>query len=231
MGGRRRSVSERCGMHAALWPLAGAGDHRCRQWGGSLADVIDAVAKAHLHDHLRWVREALVWKLEELSEYDVRRPLTKTGTNLLGLVKHNAISDARYFGEVFQRPFPEPLPRWDDPHAAGSDHWATEQETRDDVVDLYRRVWTHSDATITALDLDVLGYLPWWDEEVPLFNVMVHRLSDVTRHAGHADILREGLDGALGVDPNSAPPAGLDEYWRTRRETVERAARAAADLR
>jgi len=40
--------------------------------------------------------------------------LTPTGTNLLGLVKHNAISDARYFGEVFQRPFLEPLPRWDD---------------------------------------------------------------------------------------------------------------------
>ena len=63
---------------------------------------------------------------------------------------------------------------------------------------------------------------------MPLFNVMVHRLSDATRHAGHADILREGLDGALGVDPDSAPPSGLDEFWRARRDTVERAARAAA---
>jgi hypothetical protein len=190
--------------------------------------VIDAVAKAHLHDHLRWVREALVWKLEGLSEYDVRRPLTLTGTNLLGLVKHNAISDARYFGEVFGRPFPEPLPRWDDPAAAGNDHWATERERRADVVDLYRRVWSHADATIDELELDSRGYVPWWDEEVPLFNVMVHRLSDATRHAGHADILREGLDGALGVDADSSPPAGLDELWRARRETIERAARAAA---
>lgn len=193
--------------------------------------MIAAAAKAHLHDHLRWVREALVWKLEGLSEYDVRRPLTMTGTNLLGLVKHNAISDARYFGEVFHRPFPEPVPRWDDPHALGSDHWATEHETRADVIDLSRRVWTHSDATITELDLDSLGYVPWWDEEVALFNVMVHRLSDATRHAGHADILREGLDGGLGVDPQSAPPGGLDDHWRTRRETVERAAQAAADPR
>ena len=60
--------------------------------------MIDEFAKTHLHDHLRWVREALVSKLDGLSEYDIRRPLTLTATNLLGLVKHNAISDARYFG-------------------------------------------------------------------------------------------------------------------------------------
>ena len=131
--------------------------------------------------------------LPALSEYDIRRPLTPTGTNLLGLVKHNAISDSRYFGEVFDRPFPEPLPRWDDLAALGTDHWATEHETRAEIVDLYRRVWSHADATIEALDLDARGYVPWWQEEVPLFNVMVHRLSDATRHAGHADILREGL--------------------------------------
>jgi Protein of unknown function (DUF664) len=72
--------------------------------------MIDEVAKAHLHDHLRWVREVLVWKLDGLSEYDIRRPFTTTGTNLLGLVKHSAITNARYFGEVFDRPFPEPIP-------------------------------------------------------------------------------------------------------------------------
>ena len=203
---------------------------RYRGRSGRLSGVIEAVAKAHLHDHLRWVREALVWKLDGLSEYDVRRPLTLTGTNLLGLVKHNAISDARYFGEVFQRPFPEPIPRWDDPTAGGSDHWATESESRADVIDLYRRAWAHSDATITELGLDSLGHVPWWNEEVPLFNVMVHRLSDATRHAGHADILREGLDGALGVDPDSAPPSGLDEFWRARRDTVERAGAPLLDL-
>jgi hypothetical protein len=173
------------------------------------------------------VREALVWKLDGLTEYDVRRPLTRTGTNLLGLVKHNAISDARYFGEVFQRPFPESLPRWDDPTARGTDHWATEHESRSDVIDLYQRVWRHSDTTIDELQLDSLGFVPWWNEEVPLFNVMVHRLSDATRHAGHADILREDLDGSIGVDRDSTPPPGLEEFWRQRHETIERAARAA----
>ena len=80
--------------------------------------MIDEFAKEYLHDNLRWVREALVWKLDGLCEYDIRRPLTSTGTNLLGLVKHSATWEARYFGEVFGRPFPEPLPRWDDEAAA-----------------------------------------------------------------------------------------------------------------
>lgn len=190
--------------------------------------MLDDIAKAHLHEHLRWVREALVWKLDGLSEYDVRRPLTLTGTNLLGLVKHNAISDSRYFGEVFGRPFPESLPRWDDASTRGDDHWATEHESSGAIIDLYRRVWIHTDATIEALDLDSRGYVPWWQEDVPLFNVMVHRLSDATRHAGHADILREGLDGALGVDADSAAATSLrPSFWAARRATIEQAAQEA----
>jgi hypothetical protein len=190
--------------------------------------MFEEIAKAHLHDHLRWVREALVWKLDGLSEYDSRRPLTSTGTNLLGLIKHNAIWDSRYFGDVFDRPFPEPLLRWDDESALGTDLWATEDETREDIVDLYRRVWSHTDATIEALALDTPGYVPWWQEEVPLFNVMVHCLSDTTRHAGHADILREGLDGAVGVEPGTPDGYGRDaSFWEARRATIERAARAA----
>src|SRR5215472_7706862 len=77
--------------------------------------VIDEFAKEYLHDDVRWIREAVLWKLDGLSECDIRRPMTRTGTNLLGLIKHLATWEARYFGEVFGRPFPEPLPRWDDP--------------------------------------------------------------------------------------------------------------------
>ena len=191
--------------------------------------MMDDDAKAHLHDHLRWVREALVWKLDGLSEYDIRRPLTSTGTNLLGLVKHNAVWDSRYFGEVFDRPYPEAVARWDDESQRGTDHWATEHESRDDVVGLYTRVWAHSDATIDGpLSLDSPGYVPWWREEVPLFNVMVHRLSDATRHAGHADILREGLDGSVGVDSDSSLRHGRDDaFWTDRLAMIDNAARAA----
>jgi hypothetical protein len=169
-----------------------------------------------------------VWKLDGLSEYDCRRPLTPTGTNLLGLIKHNAIWEARYFGEVFERPFPEPLPRWDDVTALFTDLWATEHETRSGVIDLYRRVWTHSDETIEALDLDARGYVPWWQEEVRLLTILVHCLSDTVRHAGHADILREGLDGAVGFDATSPHLHGFDRsFWDARCALIERAARAA----
>lgn len=165
--------------------------------------MIDGGVKTHLHDHLRWVREALVWKLEGLAEADVRRPLTASGTSLLGLVKHCATWDSRYLGLVFDRPFPDPLPRWDDPAAHGADLRVSAHETRDGILELYRRVWHHADATIDALDLDARGFVPWWQEHVPLLNVMVHVLSETTRHAGHADILREALDGSVGVGPGA----------------------------
>jgi hypothetical protein len=161
--------------------------------------MIDTFAKDNLHGRLRRDREALLWKLDGLSEYDARRPLTATGTNLLGLVKHVATVEARYFGEVFDRPSPEPLPRWQD--YDGSDLWATEDETRDQIIGFYRRTWEHSDATIHELPLDAPGHV-WWPEphRTPnLFAIMVHVLGESIRHAGHADILREGLDGRTGL--------------------------------
>ncbi|MEU2542229.1 DinB family protein [Streptomyces iakyrus] len=162
--------------------------------------MIDTFAKDNLHGRLRRDREALLWKLDGLSEYDARRPLTATGTNLLGLVKHVATVEARYFGEVFDRPSPESLPRWQD--YDGSDLWATEDETRDQIIGFYRRTWEHSDATISELPLDAPGHVPWWPEphtNTNLFAVMVHVLGESIRHAGHADILREGLDGRTGL--------------------------------
>ena len=162
--------------------------------------MIDEFAKQYLHKGLRRHREALLWKLDGLSEYDTRRPLTATGTNLLGLVKHVASVEARYFGEVFDRPSPEALPRWQDHN--GSDLWANQDETREQIIEFYRRTWEHSDATINELALDAPGHVPWWPEPRPntnLFAVMVHVVGESLRHAGHADILREGLDGRTGV--------------------------------
>jgi hypothetical protein len=169
---------------------------------------IDEFAKEHLHRELRWTREVLIWKLDGLCEYDVRRPLTSTGTNLLGLVKHMATWGARYFGEVFDRPFPEPLQRWQD--YDGGDHWVTPDETRDQIIAFYRRVWEHADATIAELPIDAPGRVPWWPRpETQLFTILVHVLSDTTRHAGHADVLREGLDGRTGVAARYEEPRDL----------------------
>ncbi|MEV0648169.1 DinB family protein [Phytomonospora sp. NPDC050363] len=190
--------------------------------------MIDDFAKNYLHDDLREMREVLVWKLDGLSEYDVRRPLTATGTNLLGMVKHYAYSSARYFGEVFDRPFPEDaVPRWDDETAWKNELWVAPHETREQILDLYRRVAEHADATIEALPVDAPGNVPWWPRpNVKLFNVMVHSLTEAARHAGHADILRERLDGAIGVGAWSENPHDA-QYWETERAMIEQAARAA----
>ncbi|WP_405642941.1 DinB family protein [Streptomyces uncialis] len=193
--------------------------------------MIDDFAKDNLHGRLRRDREALLWKLDGLSEYDARRPLTATGTNLLGLVKHVATVEARYFGEVFDRPSPEPLPRWQD--SDGGDQWATEDETRDQIIGFYRRTWEHSDATIDALPLDAPGHVPWWPEPHPntnLFAVMTHVLSETVRHAGHADILREGLDGRTGL--RAGNEQRIDEEARAAYcARIEQAARTAVSGR
>ncbi|MEV0715099.1 DinB family protein [Asanoa sp. NPDC050611] len=188
--------------------------------------MIDDHAKEYLHRQLRKNRETMVWKLDGLSEYDIRRPLTMTGTNLLGLVKHLSHSEAWYFGLVFNRPFPEPTQRWDDLEARGTDKWATADETRADIVDRYRRVWAHSDVTISELTIDAVGHVPWWPSpDVPLFNVLVHLLNETSRHAGHADILREQIDGATGTTADYADDHDA-EFWAARRATIEQAAAA-----
>lgn len=190
--------------------------------------MIDNFAKDYLHEDLRWVRRSLLFKLEGLSEYDIRRPLTRTGINLLGLVKHLTLSEARYFGEIFARPFPERLPRFDDPGYANRDQlWVTEDESRADIIDAYQRACRHADATIDALAIDAPGFVPWWPRpEVKLFNVMVHVLTETNRHAGHADILRELLDGTVGDGP--VPTSDRDDTdWEAHRSRIEKAARAA----
>ncbi|MFI7431674.1 DinB family protein [Micromonospora sp. NPDC049836] len=185
--------------------------------------------KADLLDYLRGARGALVWKLDGLSEYDVRRPLTPTGTNLLGLVKHLARGEFGYFGETFGRPS-DAVVAWPEDEQAW-DAWALPSESRESIVALYRRAWAHADATIEALPLDTVGRVPWWGEggEVTLHQVLVHMTAETQRHAGHADIVRELIDGAVGLlrTSTNVPPSDA-ATWAAHREMVERNAREAA---
>jgi hypothetical protein len=106
--------------------------------------------------------------------------------------------------------------------------WATEQETRQEIVGRYQRVWEHSDATITALAIDSPGHVPWWPRpQVMLFNVLVHMLTETSRHAGHADVLREQLDGSTGTVTGKANPLHDETFWAAQRAKIEQAARAA----
>jgi uncharacterized damage-inducible protein DinB len=187
--------------------------------------------KADLHRYLRLAREALVWKLEGVSEYDVRRPVVPTGTNLLGLVKHVATVESGYLGDVMGRPFPEPRPWIGDDAEPDADMWATADEPRAEILAFSRRVWAHADATIEALTLDAPGHVPWWGERgaVTLHLMLVHMIAETNRHCGHADILRELIDGSAGLraDNDNLPPGG-PERWAEHRERLERAARQAS---
>ncbi|NEY34327.1 DUF664 domain-containing protein [Streptomyces sp. PRKS01-65] len=188
-------------------------------------------AKSDLCSSLQSARDALLWKLDGLCEYDVRRPLTPTGTNLLGLVKHVATMELGYLGDVFGRPSGEPLPWLADGAEPNADMWATAGESRAFIVDLYRRAWAHSDATIDALALDTVGTVPWWPEdrsEVTLHHAVVRVIADTQRHAGHADIVRELIDGAVGVkEGDDGMAVGGPEWWENHRSRLERAARDA----
>jgi uncharacterized damage-inducible protein DinB len=182
--------------------------------------VTESEQKSDLHRYLKNGREAMVWKLDGLSEYDARRPLTPTGTNLLGLVKHLALVEIGYLGDCFGRPFPDP-PAWAE----------FDDQSREDIVGLYKQAWAHADATISELPLDAPGRVPWWGDrgDVTLRLILVHMIAETDRHAGHADIVRELIDGAAGLrEDNDNLPGSDKAWWESYYAKVEAGAREAA---
>jgi uncharacterized damage-inducible protein DinB len=188
--------------------------------------------KDDLHRYLQAGRDAMLWKLDGLSEYDIRRPLTPTGTNLLGMVKHLAAVELGYFGETFGRPSSEPMPWFEEGAEPNADMWATPDESRDSIVSLYKRAWAHADQTIESLPLDAIGHVAWWPEErreTTLHRILVHMIAETHRHAGHADIVRELIDGKAGLRQGSENmPPGDAEWWESYRSRLEQVAREAA---
>ncbi|GIE28275.1 hypothetical protein Ait01nite_013200 [Actinoplanes italicus] len=184
--------------------------------------------KSDLRHYLQVARDALLWKLDGLGDYDLRRPLTPTGTNLLGLVKHAALVEVGYFGDTFGRPLADVLPGWEDDAEPNADMWATAGESRDQVVGFYRRVWAHADETFEQLELDATGRVPWWpqaDAEVTLHQILVHVTAETHRHAGHADIVRELIDGAAGMRRDIGNlPEGDAAWWSGYRDRLQKVA-------
>lgn len=186
--------------------------------------------KAVLHRYLRRQRDQLLAKLDGLDEREVRWPMTPTGTNLLGLVKHVASVQLGYFTEVFGKPLQRDLPWMDEEAEVNADMWATADETREEIVDLYHFSGSRADETIEALNLDSRGRVMWWAperQEVTLQLIMVHVAVEVARHAGHADILRELIDGRAGNNPRDLPEMNPEE-WSAYRSRLEQAAEEAA---
>jgi hypothetical protein len=205
--------------------------HRNMATVGHYVVMVVSDPKEDLLRYLRSARAALLGKLDGLSSYDARRPMTPTATNLLGLVKHVAYVQSGHFGVTFGRPFPEPAP-WEVEGAAfDDDMWASADESVEDIVSLFHRSSAHADATIEALPLDAVGHVPWWPEErreVALHRILVHMAVEIARHAGQADIIRELIDGTAGVaEPGSNMPDRDTAGWQTYWSKVDDAARAA----
>jgi uncharacterized damage-inducible protein DinB len=181
-----------------------------------MADLTDP--KSVLQHYLQEARDSLFWKLDGMSEREARLPRTATGNNLLGVIKHCLNVEVGYFGPTFGREFPgsdELVSEEDFEADPQADWYARESETKDGLIDLYRRVTAFADETIEQLPLDAPGHVPWWRpgrQDVTLQRVIVHVTTDLARHAGHADIMREAYDGAVGLDP-SHPNIPADYDW------------------
>jgi hypothetical protein len=178
-----------------------------------------------LQHYLQQARDAVLRALDGLSEYDARRPLTPSGTNILGLVKHLTGNELGYLGDCVGRPSTVKLPWVEDGSIwEGADMWVSADESREYIVDLYRQAWAHSDASIAELSLDSPATVSWWAEgerDTTFGHLLVRMVSETAQHAGHCDILREGIDGQGGRDHDAI---GDEALWTAYVETVQAAA-------
>ncbi|MEU9388116.1 DinB family protein [Streptomyces sp. NPDC048279] len=164
-------------------------------------DTYTAGEKEILHASLDRHRDAVLWKLKGLDDEQLRRPMTPSGTNLLGLVKHLASVEYGWFVASFGA---EVEPLWFDPYT-DDDLSVGPGETTRQIVEFYGRARAASDAVIAGRPLDALGRPDWRDHQVSLRWVLVHMIEETARHAGHLDILRELIDGATGDHQRPVP--------------------------
>jgi len=139
-------------------------------------------------------RDVILWKLEGLDDDALRRPMTPSGTNLLGLVKHLAAVEYGWFVLTFGREA-EPLPFDDDDPDA--DLRVGPDETTEEVLAFHGRARAAADRVIAEVDLDDTGRA-WFGDAVSMRWVLIHMIEENARHAGHVDIVRELIDGTVG---------------------------------
>jgi Protein of unknown function (DUF664) len=172
--------------------------------------------KEELHRKLQDSRAVLLSKLDGLSEYDRRRPMTPTGTNLLGLVKHLAGLEYGYLGESFGRPAPETMSWIEDGSIwQDGDMWAKPDESSEYIIGLYRRACAHADRVIAALGLEAPGTVAHWPQDrrqTTLGVLLIRMVAETAQHAGHADIIRELIDGKGGPDQDAIGASTWQEY-------------------
>jgi hypothetical protein len=150
--------------------------------------------KTSLQASLDRHRDAVLWKLEGLGDAELRRPMTPSGTNLLGMVKQLAAVEYGWFCQTFGRAI-EPMPF--DENDDNADRRVRPDETTLDILAFYTRARAAADQAIAEVDLEETG-TAWFGDAVSLRWVLIHMVEETARHAGHVDILRELIDGQTG---------------------------------
>lgn len=145
--------------------------------------------RATLVGHLRFQRESLLRKLDGISEKQARWSPVGSGTSLLWLLRHVGYAESIWVLDRFAR-----VPT--DPDLLGNA--LRDDDTIDSLATRYRSVWQIVDETIAASDLDAVCHVDDDMSDPDLRWVLTHLANETARHAGHADILRELIDGTTG---------------------------------
>ncbi|GAB3748067.1 DinB family protein [Microlunatus parietis] len=143
-------------------------------------------------------RDVVLWKIDGLTDEQLRRPVGASRLYLLGIVKHLAAAEQYWLCELFGRPA-EPLSL-----AATDDLQAEPGDTTDSVLAYYARARAASDAAIAVVDLDTSART-WTHDTVSFRFALLHMIEETARHAGHIDGIRQLLDGRTGYLPHDAP--------------------------
>jgi hypothetical protein len=146
-----------------------------------------------LSQQLDFQRATLVCKLDGLNEEQLRRPVTPSGLSLLGLVRHLTATEHGWFLNAYAG-LPDPSPYGDGPD---EDFGVGPDETASGLVDTYLRTCQRVRELIAGRDLDAaVPVAP--GRTANLRAIMLHMIQETARHDGHADIIREEIDGTTG---------------------------------
>jgi hypothetical protein len=152
-----------------------------------------ATERAGLCEFLDMQRDALIDRVQGLSDDDARRAATASSLSLLSLVKHSAIWERRWFqvvvaGRSFEGEWPDVHPQDENAFLLTTD------DTVETVVGYYREQIAASREIVASVDLDVPCAWPEMAHQNVRW-VALHMIEETARHAGHADIIRETIDG------------------------------------